>query len=226
MPESPRRRFMWHARRSDDSEAIARIYNQGIEDRVATFETRLRSAEDIRAWFDGVHPIVVVEESGQVIAFGATSLYRPRECYAGIAEASLYVAREALGRQRSDCAHLQPGHRGSRRHFRNPLAERRGHTRVVRRCPSHCRRRGERAGDRVRSHVLVPAEGVLCRNRRGVALCGTRGARTTAKRLRASTTRASRIASPLSKPACGAPRTYARGSTVSIPLSSSRRAGR
>src|SRR5947208_3086566 len=98
MPESPRRRFMWHARRSDDSEAIARIYNQGIEDRVATFETRLRSAEDIRAWFDGVHPIVVVEESGQVIAFGATSLYRPRECYAGIAEASLYVAREARGR--------------------------------------------------------------------------------------------------------------------------------
>jgi L-amino acid N-acyltransferase YncA len=82
----------------DDSEAIARIYNQGIEDRVATFETRLRSAEDIRAWFDGVHPIVVVEESGQVIAFGATSSYRPRECYAGIAEASLYVAREARGR--------------------------------------------------------------------------------------------------------------------------------
>jgi len=82
----------------DDSEAIARIYNQGIEDRVATFETRLRSAEDIRAWFDGVHPIVVVEEGGQVIAFGATSSYRPRACYAGIAESSLYVAREARGR--------------------------------------------------------------------------------------------------------------------------------
>ncbi len=82
----------------DDGEAIARIYNQGIEDRVATFETRLRTVEDIRVWFDGVHPIVVVEESGQVIAFGATSLYRPRECYAGIAEASLYVAREARGR--------------------------------------------------------------------------------------------------------------------------------
>jgi|SRR5262245_31179978 len=81
----------------DDSEAITRIYNQGIEDRVATFETRLRSADDVRGWFDGVHPIVVVEESGQVIAFGATFSYRPRECYAGIAEASLYVAREARG---------------------------------------------------------------------------------------------------------------------------------
>ena len=82
----------------DDAESIARIYNQGIEDRVATFETRLRTAGDIRAWFDEIHPIVVIEEHRQVIAFGATFAYRPRECYAGIAEASLYVAREARGR--------------------------------------------------------------------------------------------------------------------------------
>ena len=82
----------------DDSEAIARIYNQGIEDRVATFETRPRSVDDVLAWFDGVHPIVVVEESVQVIAFGATFSYRARECYAGIAEASLYVDRQARGR--------------------------------------------------------------------------------------------------------------------------------
>jgi L-amino acid N-acyltransferase YncA len=39
----------------DDAAAIARIYNQGIEDRVGTFETRLRAPEDVRAWFDGVH---------------------------------------------------------------------------------------------------------------------------------------------------------------------------
>jgi L-amino acid N-acyltransferase YncA len=76
----------------EDAEAIARIYNQGIEDRVATFETRPRSVEDIRAWFDGVHPIVVVEEGSEVVAFAATSSYRPRECYAGIAETSVYVA--------------------------------------------------------------------------------------------------------------------------------------
>ncbi len=77
----------------DDADAIARIYNQGIEDRLATFETRPRSADDIRAWFDGVHPIVVVEEDSEVVAFAATFSYRPRECYAGIAETSVYVAR-------------------------------------------------------------------------------------------------------------------------------------
>jgi L-amino acid N-acyltransferase YncA len=77
----------------EDAEAIARIYNEGIVDRIATFETRPRSADDVRAWFDGIHPIVVVEDGQQVIAFGATSTYRPRECYAGIAETSVYVAR-------------------------------------------------------------------------------------------------------------------------------------
>ncbi len=80
-----------------DSAAIASIYNEGIEDRTATFETRPRSEADIRGWFDGAHPIVVVEAGGQVIAFAATSTYRPRDCYAGVAEFSVYVARSARG---------------------------------------------------------------------------------------------------------------------------------
>jgi phosphinothricin acetyltransferase len=83
----------------DDAAILAHIYNQGIEDRVGTFETRLRSADDIRGWFDGVHPIVVVEATGEgVVAFAASSTYRARECYAGIAEFSVYVAREWRGR--------------------------------------------------------------------------------------------------------------------------------
>lgn len=82
-----------------DANALARIYNQGIEDRGATFEVRPRSAEEIAAWFDGIHPIVVVEEEGgEILAFAATFPYRPRECYSGIAETSVYVAREARRR--------------------------------------------------------------------------------------------------------------------------------
>jgi phosphinothricin acetyltransferase len=81
-----------------DAEAIARIYNQGIEDR-ATFETRLRSADDVRHWVDGSHPVVVVEDNAQIVAFAATFPYRPnRDCYAGVAEFSIYTAREARGR--------------------------------------------------------------------------------------------------------------------------------
>jgi L-amino acid N-acyltransferase YncA len=81
-----------------DAAEIARIYNQGIEDRTATFETRPRSAEDVRGWFDGVHPVIVVEEAGRIVGFASTSTYRPRECYARVAEFSFYVARDARGR--------------------------------------------------------------------------------------------------------------------------------
>jgi L-amino acid N-acyltransferase YncA len=83
---------------TEDAMAIATIYNQGIEDRVATFETRLRTPVEIEQWFDGVHPIVVLEtEEPQVIAFASTSVYRPRPCYAGLAEFSVYVERAHRG---------------------------------------------------------------------------------------------------------------------------------
>jgi phosphinothricin acetyltransferase len=84
----------------DDAQAIAEIYNQGIDDRIATFETAHRSADDISAWFGTRYPVIVVTEGdkGSVIAFASTSMYRPRECYAGIAEFSVYVARSARGR--------------------------------------------------------------------------------------------------------------------------------
>lgn len=80
----------------DDAPILAQIYNEGIEDRVGTFETRPRTLDDVRKWFDG-HPIVSVEGDGKVIAFASTSTYRSRDCYAGIAEFSVYVARSHRG---------------------------------------------------------------------------------------------------------------------------------
>ena len=89
-----------NARRAtpSDAAAIARIYNEGIDERIATFETRHRTAQDVEKWFDGTHPIVVIEDGGEVIAFASTSTYRPREAYAGIAEFSVYAARSARGK--------------------------------------------------------------------------------------------------------------------------------
>ena len=81
-----------------DAGAIARIYTEGIEDRIATFETRPRTAPDIAAWFDGRHPIVVVDDPGEGgVGFAATFEYRPRAAYAGVAEFSVYVARASRG---------------------------------------------------------------------------------------------------------------------------------
>ena len=64
---------------------------------MGTFETRPRGEADVRAWFDGRHPIVVVESTAGIIAFASTSTYRARDCYAGIAEFSVYVARDGRG---------------------------------------------------------------------------------------------------------------------------------
>jgi phosphinothricin acetyltransferase len=84
--------------RREDAGAIAQIYNQGIEDRVATFETRLRSEEEVRAWFDEDRTICVAELDGRVAAFASAFSYRARECYSGVREFSVYVTRQARGR--------------------------------------------------------------------------------------------------------------------------------
>jgi L-amino acid N-acyltransferase YncA len=81
-----------------DTEAIARIYNEGIEDRLATFETKPRTAEDIRSWLDEDLPLVVVDSDSAVVAWAVAHRYRDREAYAGVGEFSVYVARAARGR--------------------------------------------------------------------------------------------------------------------------------
>ena len=88
---------MIRARPASDSDAaaMARIYNQGIEDRGATFETRLRGPEDVREWLAGAFPVAVAGDGGAVLAFASSSAYSSRACYAHIADFSVYTAREA-----------------------------------------------------------------------------------------------------------------------------------
>jgi len=80
-----------------DAGDIARIYNQGIEDRTATFETEPRSAGEMLPRIGGEYPFIVAEEGGEVVAFAAASPYSGRECYRGVAEFSVYVARKRRG---------------------------------------------------------------------------------------------------------------------------------
>ena len=82
-----------------DAAAIAEIYNQGIADRIATFETEPRAAADIAEWFTPPHLLVIAEtrETGPV-AFAASFPYSSRTCYAGIGEFSVYVRRDYRGR--------------------------------------------------------------------------------------------------------------------------------
>jgi L-amino acid N-acyltransferase YncA len=83
-----------------DAQAIATIYNQGIEDRGATFETELRSGADIAAKLVDQHRYPTLVATNAEIVFGWAGLtpYRPRPCYAGIAEFSIYLDRAARRR--------------------------------------------------------------------------------------------------------------------------------
>jgi phosphinothricin acetyltransferase len=84
-----------------DAAAVARVYNEGIEDRVATFETEPRTADDRRAAIAaarGRFPFVVAEQGGRVVGFASAGAYRSRPCYRGVGEFSVYVARSHRGR--------------------------------------------------------------------------------------------------------------------------------
>jgi L-amino acid N-acyltransferase YncA len=85
----------------DDAAATAEIYNQGIEDRVATYETEPRSPKDQQVWLQSIagrYPAVVAEIDGQIVGWAGAGPYRLRECYRGIGEFSMYVRRDSRGR--------------------------------------------------------------------------------------------------------------------------------
>lgn len=85
---------------SADATCIAAIYNEGIADRMATFETEPRTAEQIAALLSDEgdrYPTIVVERDGRVVGWAGAGPYRDRPAYAGVAEHSVYVARAARG---------------------------------------------------------------------------------------------------------------------------------
>jgi phosphinothricin acetyltransferase len=81
-----------------DVDAIVTIYNEGIEDRVATFETRLRTSTDVAVWLREPLPLLVAEDGGTLLGFARVAPYSDRCVYEGVGEHAVYVARAARGR--------------------------------------------------------------------------------------------------------------------------------
>ncbi len=83
-----------------DAEAVTTIYNRGIEQREATFETRPRHPNEIAAWLDERRPfLVATDDTGRVLGFARVSAYSVRTAYAGVGEHGVYVDPEARGRK-------------------------------------------------------------------------------------------------------------------------------
>src|SRR5579883_1197659 len=86
--------------RVDDAKEIARIYNQGVQDRIATFENSYVSPEERYLWLVArpeKYPVLVAEVKHSLLGWASLSPYSPRSCYNGIAELSIYIDRSVRG---------------------------------------------------------------------------------------------------------------------------------
>ena len=84
-----------------DLPAIQTIYNEGIEDRVATLEADPKSLADIVAWWSqhtGTYGVLVATEADRVIGWASLNPFSHRCAHAEIADLSVYVARSRRGR--------------------------------------------------------------------------------------------------------------------------------
>ncbi|MFD7659808.1 helix-turn-helix domain-containing GNAT family N-acetyltransferase [Actinosynnema sp. NPDC059797] len=76
---------------------VRRIYGEGIATRQATFETATPSRRALEVKWLPDHRWVA-EVDGEVAGWAAATPVSPRECYAGVAETSLYVDARHRGR--------------------------------------------------------------------------------------------------------------------------------
>jgi len=89
-----------------DADAICAIHNQGIEDRIATLDTNVRTPDGVRAWLaerGARHPVIVAAADQGIVGWGSLNQFNPRQAYDFVADFSVYVEREwrghGIGRQ-------------------------------------------------------------------------------------------------------------------------------
>jgi phosphinothricin acetyltransferase len=84
-----------------DAKKIADIYNQGIEERIATLETTTRTAEERRKWLkekDFRHPVFVAVDNSEVVGWASLNVFNQREAYKFVGDISVYVDKSMRGK--------------------------------------------------------------------------------------------------------------------------------
>jgi L-amino acid N-acyltransferase YncA len=80
-----------------DLPAVVEIYNYGIAERIATFETRPRAVADVASWTRDGQPFIVAERDGHVVGWARAGAYSDRCVYSGVGEHAVYVHPAARG---------------------------------------------------------------------------------------------------------------------------------
>lgn len=87
---------------AEDIQAITRIYNQGIEDRIATLETIPKKESEMLEWLlerDESHKVLVIEDNdGNVWGWASLNPFNSRCCYSGVVDISIYIERNMRGK--------------------------------------------------------------------------------------------------------------------------------
>ncbi|MDV7763981.1 MULTISPECIES: arsinothricin resistance N-acetyltransferase ArsN1 family A [Peribacillus] len=84
-----------------DIESIKEIYNQGIEDRIATLETELKNQYYMEEWFVkhiGRFKAIVADQEGEIVGWASLNPYNSRDAYKGVADLSVYISRDHRGK--------------------------------------------------------------------------------------------------------------------------------
>lgn len=87
--------------KENDIKLIQTIYNQGIEDRIATLETEIKDFSYMKEWFDkhsGRYKVIVAECEGQIVGWASLNQYNHRCAYNGVADISVYIERQHRGK--------------------------------------------------------------------------------------------------------------------------------
>ena len=85
-----------------DLDAVLAIYNEGIEDRIATLDQALKTLQDIEQWWtehDSQRYMVLVGlHADRVVGWASLNHFSHRCAHDAIADLSIYVSREYRGR--------------------------------------------------------------------------------------------------------------------------------
>jgi L-amino acid N-acyltransferase YncA len=84
-----------------DLDQILLIYNQGIEDRIATLEVETKDRKYMEDWFQirqGRYTVLVAEDESGVVGWASINPYNSRCAYRGVGDISIYIHRDHRGK--------------------------------------------------------------------------------------------------------------------------------
>jgi L-amino acid N-acyltransferase YncA len=93
----------WIIRKATEQDLlrITEIYNQGIEDRIATLEEQVKSLEEMSQWFQersNRFSVLVITDGQDIQGWASLNPYSHRCAYAGVADISVYIDRDWRGK--------------------------------------------------------------------------------------------------------------------------------